>query len=1278
MMLFRRAAVELLIHKKSLPDIAAPTICGAVVLMKREMMWQILRSALGFGKLLGLMRICSPMWVATFLTWFMAITVLADPVDWPTLGFTQVGAGGFNHPVGIARAGDGSGRLFVIEQPGRIWIIQNGNNLANPFLDLSSRVLSTGPEQGLLGLAFPSAFSTNHHFYVDYTRQPDGAVVISRFSLSSTNANVADSQSEQIVLVIPKPYDNHNGGQLAFGPEGALYIGVGDGGSEGDPLNNGQKTSTLLGKLLRIDVESGAVPYAVPTSNPFVGNTNFAPEIWAWGLRNPWRFSFDRRTGDLYVADVGQNQFEEIDFQPAGSAGGQNYGWRIMEGPANYIVPSGFTNFSALTPPVAWYDHFSLPTDLSAAVVGGYVYRGPSQPRMDGMYFYGDFEAGWIWGLKQTGTNWQSLVLVRPGLGLAPRFAISSFGEDDQGQLYLADYASGSIFRVNDSGMVWTPTFSPAGGTINSNLVTVSCLTTGAVIHYTTNIFDPTLSDPGVPSGATITVGNGNICKIRAFRSDLSPSGIATTNFVLAVGTPFFTPPAGAIASNAEISISCVTPGAFIYYTTDGTIPTTNSSIYSSLLTFNGDAMTINAFGVAAGYNNSLVGTASYSAAQAATPVFMPASGPITNGTFVSLSCVTPGAVIYYTLDGSAPSTNSSIYTAPLAINGGTTVSAFAVASNYLSSSVQSILYQLVQTATPTFSPASGPLSYGTALSISCATPGSAIYYTLDGTTPTTNSSPYSVPLAVYSDTTLSAFATAPQHLDSSVQSAAYTLIKAATPSFSPAQGPLTNGAFISISTATSNATIRFTVDGSVPDTNSALYSGPLLFTNLMTLTARAWRSDLDPSNPSSVFYGLIDFESTIVTTLAGGGSSGLSNAVGSLATFSSPQGICIDRTGNLYVADTGNNVVRKISPAGQVTTFAGNGTAGSQLGAATNAQFSGPTGVAIDTFGNVFVADANNNRICKVDTNGMVTRLTNLSPLSQLEVDASGNVYAGSWASIQEVFPNGTVIQVAGTHINSIYYWGAYVGLGLDAGTNIYATTLNHIWETAPDGTTTLFAGNNAGYSDGPRALSLFQSPQDATVDAGTNLFVSESTRIRKIRADGWVSTFAGTSISGQANGPGRVAQFNGAVGLCVDTNGNVYVADSGNNCIREISPDSAGIGIPDWWQIRYFGYMGIDPNADPDDDGMSNIAEFWAGTDPTDPASVFKVVDVTLNGAGTRISWNSVLGKSYIVQYSSNLISWNTLGSPIPGNGSVVSFTDPASVQQTGRRFYWISIPH
>ncbi len=484
---------------------------------------------------------------------FGEVTVHAQPIDWPTLTFTQTISSAFTHPVVITHAGDNSQRLFVVEQPGKIWVVQSNNVVSQPFMDISSQVLSKGAEQGLLGLAFPPGYSTNNHFYVDYTRQTDGAIVIERFLLTSTNSNVADTNSGQIIKVISKPnpstsYINHNAGQLAFGPDGYLYIGVGDGGLEGDPQNDGQKTNTLLGKMLRIDVEGGVSPYAVPTNNPFVGQPGFLPEIWAYGLRNPWRFSFDRLTGDLYIGDVGQNTYEEIDFQPAGSAGGQNYGWKIMEGTNNYSVPTGFTNFSTLTLPVTVYSHLTLPSDDAGAVIGGYVYRGPSSPRMNGMYFYGDFVVGWIWGMKQVGATWQSLpLLAPPNTGFSTN--ISTFGEDDQGNLYWADYYRGRIYQMQDSLQVWTPTFSPTNGIIFSNLVSVACLTTNADIHYTTNGIDPTPADPIVLAGATIQVTTGVTNKLRAFRADLSPSSVAVAIFTNKVATPFFSPAAGAVTN---------------------------------------------------------------------------------------------------------------------------------------------------------------------------------------------------------------------------------------------------------------------------------------------------------------------------------------------------------------------------------------------------------------------------------------------------------------------------------------------------------------------------------------------------------------------------------------------------------------------------------------------------------------------------------------------------------------------------------------------------------
>ena len=318
---------------------------------------------------------------------------------------------------------DGSGRLFVIEKVGRIRIIQDGQLAPQPFLDITDRVGSQGNEQGLLGLAFHPEYAQNGRFFVNYTNK-DGDTVIARYQVSG-DPNAADPNSEVKLLGVDQPFANHNGGVLTFGPDGYLYAGLGDGGSQGDPNGNGQNTNSLLGKILRIDVNSGE-PYTVPPDNPF-GN-----EVWAYGLRNPWRISFDKGTGDLYIADVGQNTWEEIDYLPAGSPGGTNFGWNHREGAHDYAGggPSGMVD------PVAEYSH----QEGGCSVTGGYVYRG-AMPEWNGIYLYADYCTGLIWGLIQIDGGWQKQQLFDVD------YTITSFGQDQAGELYLVS-DSGSIYKL--------------------------------------------------------------------------------------------------------------------------------------------------------------------------------------------------------------------------------------------------------------------------------------------------------------------------------------------------------------------------------------------------------------------------------------------------------------------------------------------------------------------------------------------------------------------------------------------------------------------------------------------------------------------------------------------------------------------------------------------------------------------------------------------------------------------------------------------------------------
>jgi glucose/arabinose dehydrogenase len=370
----------------------------------------------------------------------VTLTVANAPAAWPQISLATVAAG-FALPVHVTHSGDGSGRIFVVEQGGRIRLLDNGVLLPTPFLDLAALVpprLVSGGEQGLLSVAFPPGFAAKRYFYVYYTRAADGAIVVARYLVSAGDANVAVPASEEVLLVIPHPgFTNHNGGQLAFGPDGYLYIGTGDGGGGGDTDNNAQNPASMLGKILRIDVESGSVPYRIPPDNPFVGSAVFLPEIWALGLRNPWRFSFDRGTGDLYVGDVGQGLLEEIDVQPAGDPGGRNYGWNIMEGDRCYPPGTADCNRTGLTLPVLVYGHTP-----ECSVTGGHVYRGAAFPSLQGIYLFGDYCSGRIWGMRQTGAAWDNAPLLAPALN------ISTFGKDEAGNVYVANHANGDLWRI--------------------------------------------------------------------------------------------------------------------------------------------------------------------------------------------------------------------------------------------------------------------------------------------------------------------------------------------------------------------------------------------------------------------------------------------------------------------------------------------------------------------------------------------------------------------------------------------------------------------------------------------------------------------------------------------------------------------------------------------------------------------------------------------------------------------------------------------------------------
>ena len=339
---------------------------------------------------------------------------------------------GLDRPLGLEHAGDR--RLFVVEQRGAVWTLEDGRLQETPYLDLRDRVDDSGFEQGLLGLAFHPDFARNGLLFVNYTNS-GGNTVVSRLT-APAGAGQVDPATEEVILRIDQPFSNHNGGDLEFGPDGYLYIAAGDGGAAADPFGNGQRLDTLLGKLLRIDVEVGD-PYAIPGDNPFAAGGGL-PEIWAYGLRNPWRFAFDPLTGDLYIGDVGQNAWEEVDFLPAGFNGPRNFGWNVREGTHTFTGPAA----PDMIDPVAEYANRAGGT---CSVTGGVVLRNPSLPDWNGVYLFADYCSGQVWGLVRDEAGvWTNRLLFDTDLN------ITAFGTDAEGEVYLV-HQGGAIFRLERS-----------------------------------------------------------------------------------------------------------------------------------------------------------------------------------------------------------------------------------------------------------------------------------------------------------------------------------------------------------------------------------------------------------------------------------------------------------------------------------------------------------------------------------------------------------------------------------------------------------------------------------------------------------------------------------------------------------------------------------------------------------------------------------------------------------------------------------------------------------
>lgn len=366
-----------------------------------------------------------------------------EPPENTKYAFVQI-ADGFNRPTYVTHAYND--RLFVVEQDGRIWILENGQKLDPPFLDIQDIVGSENNEQGLFSVAFPPDYATTGYFYIAYTRTEDGHFQVMRYRVDQQSPNQADPESATDILFVEQPSSRHNGGLLKFGLDGYLYLGLGDGSLARDEDSNGQNLNTLLGALLRIDVSDPNVPYNIPPDNPFINSDDARPEIWAYGLRNPWRYSFDPQTGDIWIGDVGQSSFEEVNFQAGDSSGGENYGWPIFEG-------SERTTYTDQQPtddmimPVNSYDHNRIQDGLFGevkfcSVIGGYVYRGETLTDLQGQYLFGDWCTGVVWTMASPESE--------PEIFLETPFSFSSFGVDVNGELYLVSY-DGGIWQLQEN-----------------------------------------------------------------------------------------------------------------------------------------------------------------------------------------------------------------------------------------------------------------------------------------------------------------------------------------------------------------------------------------------------------------------------------------------------------------------------------------------------------------------------------------------------------------------------------------------------------------------------------------------------------------------------------------------------------------------------------------------------------------------------------------------------------------------------------------------------------
>ena len=1024
--------------------------------------------------------------------------------EWPQLKFTEVAA--VTLPVQVTHAGDGSGRLFMVSQQGSIHIYQDGQLTGMPFLDIESRVFSGG-ERGLFSVAFPPGYASKHSFYVAYSRVDDGAMVLSRFHVPASSPNRAEAASEQVLLVVEHPTDNQYGGQLAFGPDGYLYFGLGDGGWQGDPLNNAQNVTVLLGKILRLDTENGAVPYAIPPTNPFVGVAGHRPEIWALGLRNPWRFSFDRETGDFYVADVGESEWEEINFEPSGSRGGRNYGWRIFEGSHPFDVPLGYDT-STLTAPVIEYSH-----PFGQSIIGGFVYRGPPS-RLSGVYLYADFSTPKVWGARREGGVWVTQVIDTSSR------QFSSFGEGETGRLYGADYHQGKIVEISEETNARAPVLSPAGAVYkNDQVVHATSSTPNALFRYTTNGIEPTENDPLFPTTGLL-LNAPTALKVKVFHAYLLPSQTTSASYGFAAARPTFSPASGPIQPETGLTVflSSTTANAAIRYTLDGSTPTETSTLYSGSIYLEVGPANIRAAAFKTHYVSSAVAMASWTRPTLGNPTIHPANGRIYGMNRVWFS---GAGGIHYTLDGTAPTEASPLFVDPFYVSGPSTLRARSFAYGYHSSAEVSVNLYL----------------------------------------------------------------------------------------YNPESGAHTNGAGSGIEGYANS--VRFSeAQFRSPEALCIDAAGTLFICDTGNHAIRTFT----PFGP--------------VRTLAGDGTAGFVNAAGTASRFNSPRGICRDPQGNLYVADDGNHVIRKIDAAGSVTTYAGSGTAGIADGPGPVAQFLDIQSLHLDAVGNLYVGSR--GVIRKVDTSRNVTTFATLPNPGRVAMT---------------ITPDGRLFAT-------------------DASAVVY--------EISAAGTVSVYAGGTVGLSDGDRTVARFAVNRSIASDALGILYVCDGDTVRKVTPNGTVYTMVGFDAEGGSS------NLSGPRGLAVSSTGVAWIADTGHHRIRRAYPsDWERDGIPDESEGGSTPFVvGVDDRLiDTDGDGQTNDVEYSGGSDPWRSSSRFEINSLTLNENGQIVvQWQTIANRRYRVFHSNDFQTWTDVGTDFMGTGDTISL--PISAAGTSERFFKITL--